>query len=93
MECQSGIDIAIPVIGHFDFSLLKSIEKDSETGVMELVDVGGGHGVCLKQILDSCPGLDAKKCVLQDRPDVIEMAKARGILPQGLVLMAHDLRT
>jgi O-methyltransferase domain len=64
-----------------------------EKGTVELVDVGGGHGACLKQILIAYPDLDAKKCVLQDRPDVIEMAKASGAMPEGLVLMAHDFRT
>jgi len=90
---MSGIDMAIPVIGHFDFNLIRSNKEGGEKGTIELVDVGGGHGACLKQILESYPGLDAKKCVLQDRPGVIEMAKASGAFPQGVVLMAHDFRT
>lgn len=90
---MSGLDMAIPVVGHFDFNLLKSTKEDVEKGTVELVDVGGGHGACLKQILTAYPDLDAKQCVLQDRPDVIEMAKASGALPEGLVLMAHNFRT
>lgn len=84
---MSGLDIAIPVVGHFDFSLLKS-----DGGRIQLVDVGGGHGAVLKQILEKHPELDAKQCVLQDRPDVIEMAKASGALPD-VTLMPHDFRT
>jgi hypothetical protein len=89
---MSGIDMAIPVVGHFDFNLLISTNDDAARGIMELIDVGGGHGACLKQILESFPGLDPKKCMLQDRPDVIDMAKVSGTLPQGVVLMAHDFR-
>jgi hypothetical protein len=83
---MSGIDVAIPVVGHFDFSRLKD-----DSGRVQLVDVGGGHGAVLKQILDRHPELDVKQCVLQDLPDVIEMAKASGVLP-GVTLMPHDFR-
>ena len=84
----SGLDIAIPVVGHFDFSRLAATEE----GRVKLVDVGGGHGACLKQILDKHPELEAKKCVLQDVPDVIRMAEASGNLPGDLVLIEHDFR-
>jgi hypothetical protein len=43
---MSGIDIVIPVVGHFDFSLLKSSSPEDTT--VELVDVGGGTGAPLK---------------------------------------------
>jgi hypothetical protein len=85
----SGLDAAIPVVGHFDFSQLVT----TEDGRMELADVGGGHGACLKQILDKHPQLEAKKCVLQDNPDVIKMARSTGNLPADLMLMEHDFRT
>jgi len=89
---MSGLDLAIPVVGHFDFNRLKSTSDDAET--IELVDVGGGHGACLKQILERYPDLNPKKCVLQERSDVIEMAKASGLLPpQDVVLMHHDFQT
>ena len=85
----SGLDLAIPVVGHFDFSQLATTEE----GRVELVDVGGGHGACLKQILDKHPQLEAKKCILQDMSDVIKMAKSGGTLPPDLVLMEHDFRS
>ena len=88
---MAGIDVAIPVVGHFDFSVLRSIPEDGDR--VELVDVGGGHGACLKQILVRHPELNPRKVILQDRPDVIEMAKASSGLPMDLVLMQHDFRT
>jgi hypothetical protein len=86
-----GIDIAIPVVGHFDFGVLKSTSPEDQT--VGLVDVGGGTGAPLKQILDKHPELDSKKCMLQDRLEMIEMAKAGGLLPEGVVLSGHDFMT
>ncbi|KAK4151601.1 S-adenosyl-L-methionine-dependent methyltransferase [Chaetomidium leptoderma] len=40
-----------------------------------LVDVGGGAGRTLKAILSQTPGLAPERCVLQDRPEVIERSK------------------
>ena len=80
----SGIDIAVPVVGHFDFNLLKNSAAENEEEKIELIDVGGGHGACLKQILSEYPELNPTRCILQERPDVIEMAKASGGLPEGL---------
>lgn len=85
---MSGLDIAIPVTGHFDFSTLKTNDER-----IELIDVGGGHGECLRQIFEKHPDLDPRKCVLQERPDVIEMAKASGKLPEGLIYSEHDFGT
>ncbi len=90
---MAGLDIAIPVLGHFDFSSLKSTPEDREKGTVEIVDVGGGHGVCLKQILNKHTELDASNCVLQDVPDIIQMARASDVLPKDLILMEHDFRT
>ena len=64
-----------------------------EDQTVELVDVGGGTGAPLKHILDKHPELDSKKCVLQDRPEMIEMDKAGGLLPEGVVLSGHDFMT
>jgi len=86
---MSGLDIAIPVVGHFDFNLLASPGSEG----VELVDVGGGHGATLKQILTAYPSLDPSKCVLQDLPDVINLATASKALPEKTVLQAHDFRT
>ncbi|TVY35408.1 O-methyltransferase [Lachnellula subtilissima] len=90
---MSGLDVAIPVTGHFDFNLLKSTPADVEKGITELVDVGGGVGVCLKQITEAYPALDKTKCVLQERKDVIEMSEANNEIPKDFVKMEHDFRT
>lgn len=90
---MAGIDVAIPPVGHFEFGSLKNTPEESEKGVVELVDVGGGHGVVLKRILDAHPELTAKNCYLQERPDVIDMAKSSGVLPSDTGFMPHDFMT
>jgi hypothetical protein len=84
---MAGFDMAIPVVGHFDFSVLKNSEGEDR---VQLVDVGGGHGTVLKQILDAHPDLDPAKCVLEDRANVIEMAKSNSVLPPSVPLVIHD---
>lgn len=88
----SGIDLAIPVVGHFDYSVLATGD-DEDT--IELIDVGGAAGAVLKQIIEKYPALNPKKCMLQERPDVIDMAKSlpKGELPEGLQFMPHDFLT
>lgn len=90
---MAGIDIAVPVVGHFDFSSLKNSREEEEQGIAEIVDVGGGHGIVLKKILDTHPELSPKNAVLQDRPDIIELAKNSGVLPGEVKLQAHDFMT
>ncbi|KAK4455058.1 O-methyltransferase B [Podospora aff. communis PSN243] len=91
---MAGIDVAIPVTGHFDFGLLRNSAEENERGVAQLVDVGGGHGPVLKQILDAYPeALSARNAVLQDRADVISLAKESRVLPEDVQLMVHDFMT
>ncbi|KAM7219617.1 O-methyltransferase domain containing protein [Rhypophila decipiens] len=90
---MAGIDIAVPVVGHFDFSSLKNSTEENEKGIAEIVDVGGGHGTVLKKILETHPELSPKNAVLQDRPDIIELAKTSGVLPGEIKLQAHDFMT
>lgn len=90
---MAGLDAVIPVVGHFDFDSLKNTAEEAERGVLELVDVGGGHGAVLSQILDASPGLTSKSCMLQDRPDVIAMARDSGVLPADVQYLAHDFMT
>jgi hypothetical protein len=70
--------------------MLKNSPEDDKNGILELVDVGGGHGAVLRKILEAHPNLVARKCMLQDRPDVIKMAKDNGLLPPGARYLAHD---
>lgn len=90
---MAGLDVAIPVVGHFDFSALKNSPEDDAKGTVELIDVGGGHGIVLKKILDAHPELSAKNCMLQERPDVIQMAKSSGVLPADTQFLEHDFMT
>ncbi|KAH8891973.1 S-adenosyl-L-methionine-dependent methyltransferase [Thozetella sp. PMI_491] len=90
---MAGIDVVIPVVGHFDFDCLKATPEEELSGILELVDVGGGHGAVLKKILDTHPALSPKNCMLQDRPDVIQMAKAGGMLPPNVQYLEHDFMT
>ncbi|KAK3682769.1 S-adenosyl-L-methionine-dependent methyltransferase [Podospora appendiculata] len=91
---MAGIDVAIPVVGHFDFgSALKNSPEEDARGVVELVDVGGGTGGVLKQILDAHPQLSSKNLVLQDRPDIIALAKTVALLPADVKLQGHDFMT
>jgi len=39
-----------------------------------IVDVGGSHGATLKHIIQAMPSIPPERCVLQDRPEVIEEA-------------------
>ncbi|KAH7235223.1 S-adenosyl-L-methionine-dependent methyltransferase [Fusarium solani] len=87
---MSGIDVAIPVTGHFDFSSLKNTAEEEAKGVVELVDVGGGEGVVLNKILEAHPDLAPKNCILQERPEVIQLAKSKGNLPESVQLIEHD---
>ncbi|KAL2023267.1 hypothetical protein VTK56DRAFT_3005 [Thermocarpiscus australiensis] len=59
-----------------------------------VVDVGGGLGQLLKDVLTAVPGLKAGQCVLQDRPEVIEEAREAGDeVIRDVVMMEHDFHT
>ncbi|KAK2690474.1 hypothetical protein QWA68_011315 [Fusarium oxysporum] len=90
---MAGIDVAIPVTGHFDFSTLKNDSPDMGNATIELVDVGGGEGTVLNKILEAHPDLSPKNCMLQERPEVIQLAKSKKTLPEGIQLVEHDFMT
>ncbi|KAK0386964.1 hypothetical protein NLU13_5277 [Sarocladium strictum] len=90
---MSGIDLAVPTTGHFDFGKLKNSREDKEKGVVELVDVGGGSGAVLQSILKAHPDLDPGSCVLQDRAEVIELSHKVGVLPAEVKRQEHDFMT
>ncbi|KAG5816032.1 hypothetical protein H9Q74_011330 [Fusarium xylarioides] len=90
---MAGIDVAIPVTGHFDFSTLKNDSSDTDNATIELVDVGGGEGTVLNKILEAHPELSPKNCMLQERPEVIQLAKSKKTLPDDVQLVEHDFMT
>lgn len=90
---MAGIDLAIPVTGHFDFSMLKNTPDEDTRGVIQLIDVGGGRGAVLKTILDTYNDLKPQYCVLQDLAPVIALSNTDGLLPQEVRRMEHDFTT
>lgn len=67
----------MPISGIYDFSwLVAEAEKDPNSDRSLLVDVGGGKGQALKAIHAEFPGLPLRRCVLQDRLEVIEAGLA-----------------
>ena len=54
-----------------------------------VVDVGGGLGQLVRNVLRDVEGLMAGQCVVQDRREVVEEARAGEGL-EGVVLMEHD---
>lgn len=92
-----GIDVAIPPVGHFPFAILANTPDETAAGVVQLVDVGGGQGLALKKILDAHPELDPAAVVLQDRADVVALARGEGegagvrVLPGEVQVVEHDV--
>lgn len=84
-------DKSIPLLGYYDFGQLNSDDSDRTI----FVDVGGGQGHVIAQILDAHPGLknSASRFVLQDKPAVIKKAAENENFPQGVVQMPHDFFT
>ena len=88
---MAGIDLAIPVVGHFDFDSLRNSPAEVASRRIQLVDVGGGHGAVLKRILDlHKDSLDPNTCILQDRTEVIALSRANNILPGEVERQEHD---
>ena len=75
----------LPIVGLYDFGKLNT----NDTRPV-LVDVGGGQGQSIVQILNQYKELAAEKMILQDLPAVIELAQKSEALPKGVVKMEHD---
>lgn len=73
-------DVLVQPTTIFDF---KQLANNSDR--KQLVDIGGGYGDVLNQILDAFPDLDPQRCVLQDIEPVIAIADAarkKGVMTQ-----------
>lgn len=53
----------------------------------------GGTGQCMVDVLNAWPQLDPATVVLQDRPEIIEIAQNDPELPTAMVKMVHDFKT
>lgn len=82
---------SVPIIGFYDFSTLHDAAGDGER--VTLVDVGGGQGQSIAQILTAFPSLPANRMVLQDLPEPIQQVQTAKSLPAGVVAMVHDFWT
>jgi hypothetical protein len=70
----SRIATLVSLKGIYDFAWVKSfISNDQERPL--IVDVGGGKGQGLKAIFGDNPSIPPSRCVIVDRPDVIEENK------------------
>ena len=81
----------LPITGIFDFNWIMEHSSSVNEGSQLIVDVGGGRGQALKQILAEFPSIPASRLVLQDRPEVIEIAKAEEAPElRDIKMMSHD---
>ncbi|KAH9887820.1 putative O-methyltransferase [Xylariomycetidae sp. FL2044] len=64
------------------------VDDDDDKGVL-FVDVGGAHGVDTTRLLDRYPDLPPGKLVLQDKPDVVAMAR----VSEKITTMGYDFFT
>ncbi|OQU97333.1 hypothetical protein CLAIMM_03279 [Cladophialophora immunda] len=82
---------SVPIIGFYDFSALYNPDHDGDRAT--LVDVGGGQGQSIIQILKAFPTLRPDRMVLQDLPEPIAQGRDSKLLPEGVTAMVHDFWT
>ena len=82
---------SVPIIGFYDFGALYSPKTDGDRPT--LVDVGGGQGQSIIQILKAFPSLKPERMVLQDLPEPIAQGKESKALPDAVTAMVHDFWT
>ncbi|EUC49324.1 hypothetical protein COCMIDRAFT_33377 [Bipolaris oryzae ATCC 44560] len=73
MNGAMAIDGDIPITGVYDFSWVSAYAAGNADREL-IVDVAGGKGQALKEILEESPAIPAARCVLQDQPHVIAEA-------------------
>ncbi|EMD61020.1 hypothetical protein GGP41_009947 [Bipolaris sorokiniana] len=73
MNGAMAIDGDIPITGVYDFSWVSAYAAGNADREL-IVDVAGGKGQALKEILEESPAIPADRCVLQDQPHVIAEA-------------------
>jgi hypothetical protein len=76
----------LPSTGPYDFGSLAQGAGDRPV----LVDVGGGHGQTINEILKTHPTLPSDRVILQDLPKVVEAARENRILPEDVKIMDYN---
>jgi hypothetical protein len=70
---MAPLEEKMPIAGIYDFSwLVAQVDDEGMSDRPLFVDVGGGGGQSIKAIHKEFSGLPYSRCVLQDRPEVIE---------------------
>ncbi|MCJ1395327.1 hypothetical protein MMC18_008211 [Xylographa bjoerkii] len=79
-----------PLDAFYNFGQLATTETRAV-----LVDVGGGTGKMIKQIMQAHPELarTPEKLVLEDMEETIQRARKAGVVPEGVRMIAHDFFT
>ncbi|KAK3994361.1 Demethylsterigmatocystin 6-O-methyltransferase [Cladorrhinum sp. PSN332] len=98
MKAREIIGGDVKLVGEealYDFSWVGRVHAQGKE--VKVVDVGGGLGQLLKDLVNSVDGLHGGECVLQDRKEVIEGAEREreeegggGGLLSGVRMMEHD---
>jgi hypothetical protein len=78
MKAMASVEKNMPIAGIYDFGWVVKYGQENPTNRPLFVDVGGGRGQAIKAIHNEFPGLRLDRCVLQDRPEVIEAVRALG---------------
>jgi hypothetical protein len=87
----SNVQHLRPYTGFFEFAKLASKEENRDRPVF--VDVGGGNGHVIKEVLGAVPQIRPEQCILEDRAETLELARTTGLLPAGVRLLEHDYLT
>ncbi|KAK3290950.1 O-methyltransferase-domain-containing protein [Chaetomium fimeti] len=79
----------------YDLAWVGVEARRAKEGEVVVVDVGGGLGQLVKEVVRDVDGLAAGQCVLQDRREVLEEARAAAAAVaggglEGVVMMEHD---
>ncbi|KAF6830342.1 O-methyltransferase [Colletotrichum plurivorum] len=83
-----------PMTGMYDFGWIEGKLREIDNDRVVFVDVGSGKGHITKAILKENPFIPRERCVLQDRPDIIEAVTAMkdpGL--SGVQFQTHNFHT
>lgn len=89
----SNVQHLRPYAGFYDFAKLVPSNSKEDHDRPVFVDVGGGNGHVIKEVLQAVPQIRPEQCVLEDRAETLALAQTTGLLPAGVRLLEHDYLT
>lgn len=90
----SNVQHLRPYTGFYDFAkLIPSPGEGEDADRPVFVDVGGGNGHVIKEVLQAVPQIRPEQFILEDRAETLELARTTGLLPAGVRLLEHDYLT